>query len=273
MTKSLMADLTAAPAHPSANDRVPQPLIGIPVPAEDARWRVWSGKAHLLGTAYADRVRQAGAVPVLLPVGGSDEEAGQLATSLHGLLIAGGADVHPDRYGQPPHAAAGPFDPERDAWEIALLRAVLDAGLPVLGICRGMQLMNAVLGGTLTQHLPDKVGSDVHNPTVSEFALHRVRTAPDSLLHQVVGAGGDVPTYHHQAVDVLAPDLSATAWAEDGTVEAFEDSAGRILGVQWHPEVGNSDEIFRYFVGRCAAAAGGRSEAGTTSHQANLERI
>ncbi|MEU6230626.1 gamma-glutamyl-gamma-aminobutyrate hydrolase family protein [Streptomyces sp. NPDC047042] len=273
MTKSLMRDCTAPPAHPVADDRSRRSLIGIPVPVEDASWRVWAGRAHLLGTSYADRVRQAGAVPVLLPVGGSDDEAHRLAASLDGLMIAGGSDVDPGLYGQLPHEAAGPFDPERDGWEIALLRAALEAGLPVFGICRGMQLLNVVLGGTLTQHLPDQVGSDVHNPTKGEFALHRITTAPDSPLRRIVGAVADVPTYHHQAVEVLAPDLTAAAWAEDGTVEAVEDSAGRILGVQWHPEVGDSDEIFRYFVGCCATQDVERSHAGAVPHQANLERM
>ncbi|MER5221035.1 gamma-glutamyl-gamma-aminobutyrate hydrolase family protein [Streptomyces flaveus] len=269
----MKSDLPAPSGRLPGHGGSPRPLIGVPIPVENARWRVWSGEAHLLGASYAERVRQAGGVPVLLPVGGSSEEAVQLAASLHGLMIAGGSDVHPDRYGQPPHAASGPFDPERDAWEVALLRAVLEAGLPVFGICRGMQLLNIVLGGTLTQHLPDTVGSDVHNPTRDRFGLHRVRTAPDSRLHQVIGAEADVPTYHHQAVDVVAPDLTATAWAEDGTVEAIEDSSGRILGVQWHPEAGDSDGIFRHFVGRCAARAAERNGAAPISQLASLERI
>ncbi|MFG2937820.1 gamma-glutamyl-gamma-aminobutyrate hydrolase family protein [Streptomyces sp. NPDC048282] len=228
------------------------PLIGIPVAVERARWRVWSGPAYLLAAAYADRVWQAGAVPVLLPVGGAAEDAARVVGSLDGLILAGGADVHPCLYRQDPHPSAGPFAQERDVWESALLLAALSSGLPVLGICRGMQLLNVVLGGTLTQHLPDSTGTDLHNPVPGEFALHRVRTAPGSRIRRILGAVSDVPTYHHQAVESVAADLAPVAWADDGTVEALEDGTGRVLAVQWHPETGESTALMDHFAHLCS---------------------
>lgn len=230
----------------------PRPVVGIATPQEQAAWRIWTGPALLLTPGYPRHVRTAGGVPVMLPVGGDVHEADDVLARIDGLVIAGGADVHPGVYGRDPHPAAGPFDPERDRWERDLVSAAVELGIPILGICRGMQLINVVLGGSLVQHLPDAVGTDLHCPTPGKFSLHQVRTDSGSRLRHVVGDVLDVPTYHHQAVDQLAPGLTAVAWAEDGTIEALEDASGLIFAVQWHPEVADANAVFGQFVRRCA---------------------
>lgn len=233
-------------------DAAAGPLIGIPIAFESADWRVWSGQAYLQTPGYVEHVRRAGGIPVLLPLGGSDEEAARALYSLDGLLLPGGPDVHPDLYGQQPHPAAGPFDTVRDGWEGALITPALAAGTPMLGICRGAQLINVALGGTLIQHLPDVVATECHNPVVGAFGTHAVHMAEDSHLGAVLGAKADVPTYHHQAVDTIAAPLRAVAWATDGTVEALEGLDGQVLAVQWHPEVAESNVLIADFVALCA---------------------
>jgi putative glutamine amidotransferase len=234
------------------------PVIGISAYCEQARWGVWDSQAMVLPRRYADRVSAAGAIPVLLPpVPDVAEALGQL----DGLMLSGGGDIDPARYQAEPAPQTASVREERDTAEFALLAAALSLRLPVLGICRGMQVINVARGGSLHQHLPDVVGHDGHAPVPGAFGSHRVRVAPGSRLAAILGAdGADVPTHHHQAVDRLGQGLTATAWAEDGTIEAFELDPGEspfVLAVQWHPEAGDEPSLFRALV----AAARERSAA------------
>ncbi len=223
-----------------------RPLIGITSYREQARWGGWDVPAVLLPATYPDAVADAGGEPVLLPTGaGSAGVVGRL----DGLVLAGGADVNPARYG----AAAGPHTtglrPDRDSTESALLEAALHAQLPVLAVCRGMQLLNVVLGGDLVQHLPDRPGADCHDPGPGLFTAHQVRCTPGTLTAQLVGERVEAHCHHHQALDRVADGLTVTAWAADGTVEAVERLGGAFcLGVQWHPEAGQDRRLFRALV-------------------------
>jgi putative glutamine amidotransferase len=230
------------------------PLIGISAYCEHARWGVWEQQAMVLPRRYADRVAAAGGIPVLLPpVPGIEDAVGRL----DGLLLSGGGDIDPARYG----AEAGPqtasVRKERDVAEFALFDAAMSLRLPVLGICRGLQVINVARGGTLHQHLPDVVGHEGHAPVRGAFGAHAVRVAPGSRLSQILGRDEvdlslSTPTHHHQGADKLGSGLTATAWAQDGTVEAFElDGAGDgyfLVAVQWHPEAGDDPSLFRAFV-------------------------
>jgi anthranilate synthase component 2/putative glutamine amidotransferase len=219
-----------------------RPLIGITTYREQARWGTWDVPAILLPAAYADAVAAAGGEPVLLPTGAISHE---VLSRLDGLVAAGGADVDPARYGQPagPHTAV--VRPERDESELVALRAALDRDLPLLAICRGMQLLNVSLGGDLLQHLPDVENTGIHDPGPGRYERREVRTQPGSELHRLLGPSAPVACHHHQAVDRIAPELTPTAWAEDGVVEAVEAAGRRFcLGVQWHPEEGLDHRLF-----------------------------
>ncbi|MCA6092800.1 gamma-glutamyl-gamma-aminobutyrate hydrolase family protein [Streptomyces sp. SCA3-4] len=216
----------------------PRPLIGVTTYLVRARWGVaWDLPAALLPAAYHEQVQRSGGLAAMLP---PDDPAlaASLVRRLDGLIIAGGEDLDPALYGERPHPRAGTPVPARDRWELALLDAALEQGLPVLGICRGMQVMNVHAGGTLIQHLPDEVGHETHNPVPGAFSDHTVKAVPGTLTGSLLpGHTLDVATHHHQAVDRLGAGLIATAHAEDGTVEALEYADGRFaLGVQWHPE-------------------------------------
>ncbi|MCY9783358.1 gamma-glutamyl-gamma-aminobutyrate hydrolase family protein [Nocardiopsis sp. EMB25] len=231
-----------------------RPVIGISAYAEQARWgEAWDLPAVLLPRAYADQVADAGGVPVLLPplagVGGAVER-------LDGLLLAGGGDIDPGRYGAPTDARTAGVRGARDTAEIELLEAALARGLPVLGVCRGMQLLNVVRGGTLNQHLPDLVGHHGHRERVGVFGTHPVTVAEFSRTADVLGRTElEVPTYHHQSLAELGEDVTATAWADDGTVEAIEyTDRFNVLGVQWHPEMGKDPSLFQWLVERASGS-------------------
>ncbi|WP_413756411.1 gamma-glutamyl-gamma-aminobutyrate hydrolase family protein [Streptomyces sp. MMBL 11-3] len=216
-----------------------RPLIGVSTYLETARWGVWELEAALLPAGYPRLVQAAGGVAAMLPPDDPAYAAGVVAR-LDGLVIAGGPDVDPGRYGAARDPRCGPEARARDSWELALIGAALAAGTPLLGICRGMQLLNVALGGTLVQHI------DGHVEAVGVFGRHGVKPVPGSLYAGLVGGEVSVPTYHHQAVDRLGEGLVASAFAGDGTVEAVELAGPRwALGVQWHPEMGADVSVMR----------------------------
>ncbi|WP_406446693.1 gamma-glutamyl-gamma-aminobutyrate hydrolase family protein [Streptomyces sp. NBC_01613] len=220
------------------------PLIGISTYLEaQARWGVWELEAALLPAGYPRLVQRAGGLAAMLPPDAPEQAAAAVAR-LDGLVIAGGPDVEPVRYGAEPDPRTGPPARARDAWELALIEAALTARVPLLGICRGMQLLNVALGGTLVQHL------DGHAEVVGVFGRHPVKPVPGTRYAATVPEETSVPTYHHQSVDRLGTGLLPSAHAADGTVEAVElpPAEGWVLGVQWHPEMGDDVRVMRALV-------------------------
>jgi len=252
------------------------PVIGITAYDDEASWRNWKARAAMLPYAYVDAVRQGGGRPVLLPPGEDKAEASATVAGLDGLVVSGGPDVDPVRYGQPRHPRTQPPVTLRDEWDLAVTGAALAQGVPLLAICRGMQVLNVCRGGTLHQHVPDLVGHGRHEGTPGVYGRHRVRIGADSVLARIVPEPGylDVPTYHHQAVDLLGDGLRAVAWAEDGLIEAVEPGptefgglSGFVLGVQWHPEQGQDMRLFGALVSaaleRAASERAAAKRAGT----------
>jgi len=226
------------------------PLIGISTYLEaGARWGVWELEAALLPAGYPRLVQRAGGLAVMLPPD-APEHASATVARLDGLVIAGGPDVEPVHYGAEPHPRTGPPARARDAWELALIDAALAARVPLLGICRGMQLLNVALGGTLVQHI------DGHAEVVGVFGDHPVKPVPGTRYAAAVPEETSVPTYHHQAVDHLGTGLIPSAHAADGTVEALElpPADGWVLGVQWHPEMGDDLRVVRALVEAASSA-------------------
>ncbi|AUG82138.1 glutamine amidotransferase [Kitasatospora sp. MMS16-BH015] len=217
-----------------------RPLVGITSYLEPAAWGVWETNAVILPGSYLDAVTRAGGIPVVLPPHGNG--AGALLERLDALVLAGGADIEPSRYGAEPHERTGKPQPGRDGWELELLNEALARDLPVLGVCRGMQLLNVALGGDLIQHLPERTGDESHQIAPGTYHEQGVVISPTSRLGELLGHAAKVPCYHHQAVGRLGTGLSASAWAGDGTVEAVELPGHRFaLGVQWHPEADPTD--------------------------------
>jgi putative glutamine amidotransferase len=230
-----------------------RPVIGITSYVEPARWGVWDTRAAVLPYSYVGHVMAAGGRAVLLP---PDDRDGGIVARLDGLLLTGGADIDPGQYNQDPHERTV-TRPDRDAGELTLLRAAMDRDLPVLGICRGMQLITVAAGGALAQHLPDVVGHGGHQPEPGMFGDHTITVRAGSVLAGILGTHAVVNSYHHQSV--LDPGgLRVTAHASDGVVEAVEDPTRRFLiGVQWHPEELPDGRLFEAFV-RAAAATDSR---------------
>ena len=225
------------------------PVIGLTAYRERAAWGVWHQTADVLHSEYADAVVAAGGVPVLLPPASGDPEAARAVVArLDGLVVSGGADVDPARYAARPHVRTAGWRPDRDAWELALLDAADETGLPVLGICRGMQLMAVHAGGTLDQHTPDLVGHEEHSPGGDVFGDIHVAVDPDSRIAAMVGDAVLVRCHHHQSVHA-APGYTTSARASDGVVEAMELPGERFcVGVQWHPEMGDEVSLMRGLV-------------------------
>ena len=212
------------------------PLIGLTTYREEAAWGVWQQRADVLPTQYAAAVEATGGVPVLLPPVEQLGAAEAVVARLDGLVISGGADVDPAAYGESPHPRTAGWRPDRDAWERALLDAAEATGLPVLGVCRGMQVMAVHAGGSLEQHTPDRVGHEQHSPGGDEFGEVEVTTEAGTRVAALVGDRLSVNCHHHQSVE-RHPGFVAAAHAADGTLEAMEQQGDRFcVGVQWHPE-------------------------------------
>jgi putative glutamine amidotransferase len=209
-----------------------RPLIGI-----TTYGRIKDGRFHL-PAEYVDAVRRAGGVPVLLAPG--EEHVDALLERLDGVVLSGGGDVDPRHYGGAvDHPAIERVDPERDAFELTMARRVVERGVPTLSICRGCQVLNVALGGTLIEHLPDVVGEELaHRGPPGEGARHAVVVEPSSHLATILSETRTEPvSWHHQAPGNVAAPLEVVAWAADGTVEALEHPEHPwLVGVQWHPE-------------------------------------
>jgi putative glutamine amidotransferase len=213
------------------------PLIGLTTYREQARWGVWEQRADLLPAQYAEAVVACGGVPVLLPPVDAAGAAELAVSRLDGLVISGGADVDPAQYAAQAHPRTAGWRADRDAWELALLGAADAIGLPVLGVCRGMQVMAVHAGGSLDQHTPDLVGHDEHSPGGAAFGAVAVHTEAGSRLAALVGPSLTVNCHHHQSVRAH-PGFKASAHAADGTLEGMESETGDrfCVAVQWHPE-------------------------------------
>ncbi|MFF9515470.1 gamma-glutamyl-gamma-aminobutyrate hydrolase family protein [Streptomyces achromogenes] len=229
------------------------PLVGVSSYLVQARWGPWDQRAALVPDTYVRWLRRAGNQVALLPPA-DPAAAGAALARVDALVVPGGPDVGPVHYGAAPDPHTRADGPERDHWELALVRAALAAGKPVLGICRGAQLLNVALGGGLEQHLPDRLGHTEHSGTPGRFGRHEVRTRPGTLLGRLLPGSVDVATYHHQAVGRLGRGLEAAAHSADDVIEAVELPGARfVLGVQWHPE---ADEDLRLARALAEAARG-----------------
>ena len=234
-------------------------MVGVSCYVEPASWGVWQDlRAALVPHAYVAALQRAGATVVVLPPSGgagsdADADAREVLTRIDGLVLAGGVDVEPARYGEAPHPSVQESRPDRDDAELALVRAAIAVDLPLLGICRGMEVMAVAAGGSLVQHLPDVTGTTAHAPAPAAYAPHAVTTVPGTLVAALLGEVVVVPSYHHQA-GRAAPGYIPAGHSGDGTLEAMERSGTTFhVGVQWHPEVGDDPRLFEAVV---RAAAG-----------------
>jgi gamma-glutamyl-gamma-aminobutyrate hydrolase PuuD len=216
------------------------PRIGLTTYVEHAQFGPWERESALLPSAYVNAVGRAGGIPLMLPPVALDDAAARVVESLDGLLLTGGPDVGDDA--------------ARDTWELALLDAALARDLPVLAICRGLQLLDVACGGTLHAHVPDVVGHKGHRPKGGEYGTTHVKITPDSKVAALLGDAVDVPCHHHQSIDQLGAGLAVVGAAEDGIVEAIEArDRGFVIGVQWHPEDGDDPRLFDAFIAAARA--------------------
>ena len=234
-----------------------RPLIGLCASLETARYGVWEELSDLLPRMYSTAVQEAGGLALILP---PDDDVArnpdELLDRLDALVLAGGGDIDPTTYGARPHPATTGARQDRDRFELALAHRALERDMPLLGICRGMQMLNVASGGTLVQHLPEALGHDHHAHTPGAFGDHEVELEPGSLAARAVGANSTlVKSHHHQGVDELGEGLRASGRAAgDGIVEAIElPERAFALGVLWHPE---ADEASRVIAALVEQAAG-----------------
>ncbi|MGV0716670.1 gamma-glutamyl-gamma-aminobutyrate hydrolase family protein [Mycolicibacterium sp. XJ662] len=246
----------------SGSDSV-RPVLGLTTYLQQAQTGVWDVRASFLPAIYLEGVTRAGGIAALLPPQPVDDDiADRLLDGLDGLIITGGRDVMPASYGQQPHLTTDADSADnriRDTLEFALVRGALRRGMPLLGICRGAQVLNVALGGTLHQHLPDVVGHTHHQQGNAVFSTSAIRTVPGTRLAALIGESSDAQCYHHQAIDRLGDGLVISAQDADGVIEAVEIPGENFaLAVQWHPEERLDD--LRLFAAVVQAAAGFATE-------------
>jgi gamma-glutamyl-gamma-aminobutyrate hydrolase PuuD len=235
------------------------PLIGITTYVADATWSGWERRSAVLPASYFELVAAAGGRPMLLPPPSSAKDgpgagAAEVISVLDGLVLTGGGDVDPASYGEAPDPSVGGVNPVRDESERALLAAALEVDLPVLAICRGLQVLNVELGGTLHQNLPKVIDSTEHRRAPRTFGAVGITTTPGSRAAEVFGDRPSVLCCHHQSIDQLGRGLQVTARAADGVIEAVElPTAHFVLGVQWHPEEGTDRRPFDALVSAAAS--------------------
>jgi putative glutamine amidotransferase len=240
---------------------VSRPLIGICTALERARWSYWDQQAALLPRSYIDAIQRAGGLALMLPPDPENaRDPDQVLDVIDALILAGGADIDPGAYGAEPHPETKGTVPERDEAEIALVGGAIERDLPVLGICRGMQVLNVALGGTLLQHLPERFGHHEHRPTPGSFdeADHAVRLEPGSLAARAAGElEHNTKSHHHQGVDRIGEGLVVSGRATiDELPEALELPDRRfVLGVQWHPEVDERSRLIATLIEHAGAPA------------------
>jgi putative glutamine amidotransferase len=245
------------------------PVVGICAGVERVSWGVWDGyEVALAPRNYVNAVQRAGGLAIVLP---PDEavvaDPDLMLDRVDALLLAGGADIDPASYGAEPHPETKGATPDRDRFELALARRALERDMPVLGICRGMQMLNVALGGSLDQHLPESVGSGVHRSVAGAFGTHRVRLAPGTLACGAAGTEGMlVMSHHHQGVERLGEGLAVSGWSEgDDIVEAIElPDKAFALGVVWHPEEDPESPVIPALVAAARGALTSNSEANAT---------
>lgn len=238
----------------SGSNSSARPVIGLTTYLQQAQTGVWDVCASFLPGAYLHSVTRAGGIATLLPPQPADAGiAARVLLGIDGLVITGGRDVDPAAYGHRPHPATDAPDTCRDEWEFALLAEALRRRMPVLGICRGAQVLNVALGGTLHQHLPDRIGHTGHQQGNAIFSTSTVHTVADTRLAALIGETATVACYHHQGIDRLGEHLVVSARDGDGLVEAVEMTGEHfVVAVQWHPEESLDD--LRLFGGLIEAA-------------------